>query len=161
MYAPRGVWLDDERLIVCDSGNHRVLIWNSFRRPIKLPPMSSSDNQISNPKVQPPWSRSRKRIALADRRDRCRGKLLVADAWHHRVLVWNEIPSRPTRRRIMRSGNRIFPKSKPIGAATPSLSGMYWPYGIAWIRRPVLRFRYRQPRVLVWDSIPRPINRPT
>ena len=28
MYAPRGVWLDDERFIVCDSGNHRVLIWN-------------------------------------------------------------------------------------------------------------------------------------
>ena len=30
MYAPRGVWLDDERLMVCDSGNHRVLIWNSI-----------------------------------------------------------------------------------------------------------------------------------
>jgi len=30
MYAPRGVWLDDERLIVCDSGNHRILIWHSI-----------------------------------------------------------------------------------------------------------------------------------
>ena len=28
MYAPRGVWLDDERLVVCDTGNHRVLIWH-------------------------------------------------------------------------------------------------------------------------------------
>ncbi len=30
MYAPRGVWIDRERLIVCDSGNHRVLIWNEI-----------------------------------------------------------------------------------------------------------------------------------
>ncbi|MCB0037309.1 MAG: hypothetical protein KDE51_24930, partial [Anaerolineales bacterium] len=27
MYAPRGVYFDDEVLIACDTGNHRVLIW--------------------------------------------------------------------------------------------------------------------------------------
>ncbi len=30
LYGPRGVWLDDQHLIVCDSGNHRVLIWNGL-----------------------------------------------------------------------------------------------------------------------------------
>jgi hypothetical protein len=25
--APRRVWLDGERLFVCDSGNNRVLLW--------------------------------------------------------------------------------------------------------------------------------------
>ena len=28
MYAPRGVHLDADRLVVADTGNHRVLIWN-------------------------------------------------------------------------------------------------------------------------------------
>ena len=28
MYAPRGVWLDGTRLVVADSGNHRILIWH-------------------------------------------------------------------------------------------------------------------------------------
>jgi len=28
MYAPRGVWTDGERVVVADTGNHRVLIWH-------------------------------------------------------------------------------------------------------------------------------------
>ncbi|MCB0227421.1 MAG: hypothetical protein KDI02_27245, partial [Anaerolineae bacterium] len=28
MYAPRGVFMDDERLVVADTGNHRLLIWH-------------------------------------------------------------------------------------------------------------------------------------
>ena len=30
MYAPRGVWTDGERVVVADTGNHRVLIWHSM-----------------------------------------------------------------------------------------------------------------------------------
>ena len=30
MYAPRGVWTDGTRVVVADSGNHRVLIWHTF-----------------------------------------------------------------------------------------------------------------------------------
>ena len=30
MYAPRGVFLNDEYLVVADSGNHRVLIWKGL-----------------------------------------------------------------------------------------------------------------------------------
>ena len=28
MYSPRGVFLDDDHLVVADSGNHRVLLWH-------------------------------------------------------------------------------------------------------------------------------------
>lgn len=28
MYSPRGVFVDDDHMIVADSGNHRVLIWH-------------------------------------------------------------------------------------------------------------------------------------
>ena len=30
LYAARGVWIDEERVIVCDSGNHRILIWQGM-----------------------------------------------------------------------------------------------------------------------------------
>src|SRR5262249_18794832 len=30
MYSPRGVFFDAERLVVADSGNHRVLIWHDL-----------------------------------------------------------------------------------------------------------------------------------
>ena len=29
-YAPRGVFLDDEWLVVADSGNHRILLWHGL-----------------------------------------------------------------------------------------------------------------------------------
>jgi hypothetical protein len=28
--SPRGLWTDGNRLVLADSGNHRVLIWNTF-----------------------------------------------------------------------------------------------------------------------------------
>ena len=28
LYAPRGVYLEDDLCVVADSGNHRVLIWH-------------------------------------------------------------------------------------------------------------------------------------
>nr|HMQ55133.1 hypothetical protein [Anaerolineae bacterium] len=30
LYAPRGVFMADNRLVVADTGNHRLLIWHQF-----------------------------------------------------------------------------------------------------------------------------------
>ncbi len=94
-YGPRGVFLDDEVLVVADSGNHRILIWNQ-------PPTAShqpADIVLGQPDFYsegPNRNRTSVRngfflptgVAMFD------GKLFVADAWNHRILVWNDIPEK-------------------------------------------------------------------
>ena len=90
LYAPRGVWIDNQRLIVCDSGNHRVLIWNS-------PPCTDAqpaDIVLGQPDFEsegPAQSCGEyaRGLHLPTGVIVVDGKLLVADAWHHRILVWD------------------------------------------------------------------------
>ncbi len=86
---------DGTRLFVADSGNHRVLIWNQLPKQVVSPPdvvlgqrdfTSGGANQGSS---QPSSSTmdSPAGIAVGE------GRLAVADAGNHRVLIWNTIPT--------------------------------------------------------------------
>ncbi|EUA23050.1 NHL repeat family protein [Mycobacterium xenopi 4042] len=93
MYSPRGVFIDEHHLVVADSGNHRVLIWHG---------LPTADEQSADVVLGQPDGTTEGRAAggrgpangmnlptgvlVHD------GRLLVADAWHHRILVWNTIP---------------------------------------------------------------------
>ncbi len=155
MYAPRGVWLDDERLIVCDSGNHRILIWHSVPTADQTP----ADLVLGQPDFQSEGPAAHGRgpenglhlptgVIVVD------GKLLVADAWHHRVLVWNKIPEKTDTPPDYAIGQRDLSSVETNRAAQPSLAGMYWPYGIAWIDGRLYVADTGNRRVLVWNSLP-------
>ncbi|MBV9267448.1 MAG: hypothetical protein JO061_14850, partial [Acidobacteriaceae bacterium] len=98
--APQGIWIEGGKLFVADTGNDRVLIWNSIpstnNQPADLvlgqpnfstvnaPPLSSTAptaaaNQLWNP------------ISVTVSADGTH--LLVADFGFNRVLIWNSIPS--------------------------------------------------------------------
>ncbi len=87
LYAPRGVWFDDELLVVADTGNHRVLIWHG------VPGADGADAQVvlGQPDF---YSEGPKLLHLPTGVGVFAGKLFVADAWHHRILVWNTVPAR-------------------------------------------------------------------
>tara|TARA_R110002049_G_scaffold285698_4_gene466959 strand:+ start:75023 stop:76264 length:1242 start_codon:yes stop_codon:yes gene_type:complete len=155
MYAPRGVWLDDQRLIVCDSGNHRVLIWNQ----IPSSDQAAADVVLGQPnsKTEGPAAHGRgpenglhlpTGVIVAD------GKLIVADAWHHRLLVWNKIPAQSDTPPDYAIGQPNLSDVQPNRGNRPSLAGLYWPYGIAWIDGKLYASDTGNRRVLVWNSIP-------
>jgi hypothetical protein len=157
MYAPRGVWLDDQRLIVCDSGNHRVLIWNSVPTADQAP----ADVVLGQPDFESEGPAARGRgpenglhlptgVIVAD------GKLLIADAWHHRVLVWHEIPTKSDTPPDYAIGQANLSEVATNRGGKPSLKGMYWPYGIGWIDGRFYVTDTGNRRVLVWNSIPAP-----
>ena len=93
MYAPRGVFLDDDLLVVADSGHHRVLIWRGWPKHdhqaadvvlgqdtfhLEGPNAAGKGPEFGLHLPTGVWVRH--------------GQLIVADAWNHRILVWNEIP---------------------------------------------------------------------
>ena len=93
MYSPRGVFLGGTHLVVADSGNHRVLIWHGMPAATSSPPTWCSASRTATTEGRAAGGRGPERgmnlptgVLVHD------GRLIVADAWHHRILVWNSVP---------------------------------------------------------------------
>jgi len=155
LYAPRGVWLDDERLIVADSGNHRLLVWNS----VPCDDGAPADVVLGQPDFEREGANaggtSIERglhlptgVAVID------GRLVVADAWHHRVLVWHSVPTTSFAPADVVIGQSSLLDVEPNRGGEVSASSLYWPYGVGaacgwfWITDTGNR------RVLGWPSVP-------
>ncbi len=89
--APNGVFLDGQRLFVADTGNHRVLIFNS------LPASNGAQADVVlgqadfNARADQAASATSLRDPTSAFTDGLR--LIVADLGHNRVLIWNRVPT--------------------------------------------------------------------
>ena len=93
MYSPRAVFLGDRHLVVADSGHHRVLIWHG---------LPECDEQAADVVLGQPDGESEGHGAAGRGPEKGMhlptgvlihdNRLVVADAWHHRILVWNSVP---------------------------------------------------------------------
>lgn len=164
VYAPRGVWLDHDRLVVADTGNHRVMIWSGLDGSI---PESHADADVilGQPDANSEGAQASGRgpangMRLPTGLIVHEGRLVVADAWNHRLLVWNEVPTRSD-----------APPDVIIGQASPTEVeenrgagcgplGFYWPFGIAMIDGWLFVADTGNRRVLGWDGIPDPCDAP-
>jgi len=155
LYAPRGVWIDDERLIVCDSGNHRVLIW----KPVPSEPHAPADVVLGQPSFicEGPAAHGRgpgnglhlpTGVIVAD------GRLLVADSWHHRILVWNRVPDESDTPPDWCLGQPSLTAVEPNRGGEPAADSFYWPYGLAVVAGRLHVADTGNRRVLIWDGVP-------
>jgi hypothetical protein len=157
LYAPRGVWLDDQRLVVVDSGNHRVLIW--FDRPggDHMP----ADVVLGQAGLDREGPRAGGRgaanglhlptgVMVID------GRLFVADAWHHRILVWDRIPEASDTPPDMVLGQPDAERVQPNAGGAVSASTFYWPYGLGFVAGRFIVTDTGNRRVLVWNGVPEP-----
>lgn len=87
---PTGVWSDDTKLVVVDTNNSRVLIWNTFPTTNHAPAnvvlgqtqMDTNTTGATRNKMQFPWGLTSDGT-----------KLFVSEPFNHRVLIWNSIPT--------------------------------------------------------------------
>jgi hypothetical protein len=147
MYAPRGAWLGDGALIVADTGNHRLLVW-----PDGVPDDDHADAAVA---VGQPdlYTEGPGLLFLPTGVLVHEGRLVVADAWHHRILVWDRIPDR----------HGVLPD---LVLGQDGLDGVdegcgpqrfYWPFGVAMIGGGLWVADTGNRRVLAWlDGIPEP-----
>lgn len=97
--APQGVWIQDGKLFVADTQNHRVLIWNTIPTQNEQPADIVLGQANMNVAVEPDLTRA----TIEARADTLLNpvsvtsdgvRLYVADLGHNRVLIWNSIPTR-------------------------------------------------------------------
>jgi hypothetical protein len=155
MYAPRGVWLDDRRLIVADSGNHRVLIWHGVPTRDHQPAdvvLGQPDFTTEGPKA---GGRGPEKglhlptgVAVIDER------LVLCDAWHHRLLIWDRIPEQSDTAPDAVLGQDGFAAVEPNRGAAISARGFYWPYGVGAVNGWLWVTDTGNRRVLGWHGFP-------
>ena len=96
--GPEGVWIQNGKLFVADNQNHRVLIWNTFPKQnfqnadvvIGQPDFSTVSENSSNVNATYP-NATNLLNPVSVTSDGVR--MFVADLGHHRVLIWNKVPT--------------------------------------------------------------------
>ena len=162
LYAPRGVWMDDAIVAVADTGNHRVLIWHD--------PAPSSHTPADVVLGQPDFSTEGAQAGGRGPERGLRlptgvlvhgGRLVVADAWNHRILVWNEIPLRSDIAPDVVVGQpdaTAVDENRGLGCGP---TGFYWPFGISMVGERLFVTDTGNRRVLAWPGIPEPDDKPS
>lgn len=156
MYAPRGVWLDRRRVVACDTGNHRVLIWHG--RPDAdgadaAVVLGQPDAGTEGPAAGGAGPRNGMHLPTGVLVDGER--LVVADAWHHRILVWDGVPERSGTPPDHVIGQPTASAVEPNAGGEPTAATLYWPFGIAVVDGRFHVCDTGNRRVLVWrDGLP-------
>ncbi|MEI7716116.1 MAG: NHL repeat-containing protein [Mycobacterium sp.] len=158
MYSPRGVFFDDHYLVVADSGNHRVLIWHGLPTHDEQPadvvlgqPDGTTEGHGAGGRGPENGLNLPTGVLIAD------GRLVVADAWHHRILVWNTVPETSSVPPDVVLGQKDFVSIDPNAGGECNASTLYWPFGVALIDSVFWVADTGNRRVLGWvGGIPEP-----
>jgi NHL repeat len=161
LYSPRGVFLDDNHVVAADSGNHRVLIWHG---------VPDADEQPADVVLGQPDGVTEGHAAGGRGPERGlslptgvlvhEGRLIVADAWHHRVLVWNEVPTVSDVAPDLVLGQADPSSVEPNRGGACTAGSLYWPFGIAVVGGRFWVADTGNRRVLGWDGGLPAIDRP-
>ncbi|MBO0838482.1 MAG: NHL repeat-containing protein [Actinobacteria bacterium] len=137
LYAPRGVFLGEYRgrevLVAADTGNHRVMIWHSAPDTDETPcdvVLGQLDADSEGPARGDGDTRRGMNlptgVLIHD------DLLIVADAWHHRVLIYRGLPESSGAEPDLILGqdgpDRVEPNR---GGGTCAANSFYWPFGVA------------------------------
>jgi hypothetical protein len=155
LYAPRGVHLATDHgrdvLVVADTGNHRVLIWHDLPTRDEQPcdvVLGQPDEFGEGPSAGS--GDTRKGLHLPTGVLVHDGRLVVADAWHHRVLIYDQVPQSPGAVPDLVLGQPDLASVAPNAGGECGQATMYWPFGIAIVDGRLYVADTGNRRVLCW-----------
>jgi hypothetical protein len=132
--APRGVCVSNNMLFVSDTGQNRVFIWKNiptteFQEPdVILGQLQVEDSGRNSGGLVTSKTLHYPSGIWSD------GKILiVADAWNHRVLIWNSLPTKNGQEADVVIGQSDFKSNQPNVKGmnnNPSSQSLNWPYGV-------------------------------
>jgi hypothetical protein len=158
LFGPRGGCLASPTgpLFVCDTGHHRLLVWNEVPEGDHTPADLvigqkdfAHEGRNAKGEAGPATLNVPTGIAAAE------GVLAVADAWNHRVLLWHGYPETSNRPADVVLGQADFAGTESNrGSDRPSADTLFWCYGVAIEDGRLFVGDTGNRRVLVWDEIP-------
>lgn len=158
LLAPRGVHLTNGKLIVADTGQNRVFIWN------ELPHSPYADADVVLGQTQT-GATARNAGGGVDASSLLYPsglwsdgeRLVICDAWNHRVLIWQSFPTDHGQPADLVLGQPDFQSNDPNvgGIGTPPNSqSLNWPYGVDSDGERLFIADTGNRRVLVFDQWP-------
>ena len=135
LYAPRGVFLNDDYLVAADSGNHRVLIWKGVPERDETPAdLVLGQADFFSEGARGAQLSTEKGFHLPTGVRIIDGRLFVADSWHHRILVWNEMPTTDFQAPDYAIGQANLSATEiNRGREKCAADSLYWCYGFNYI----------------------------
>jgi uncharacterized protein (TIGR03437 family) len=153
---PVGIATDGTHLIVADSDNNRVMIWNTiptkaFNQPadVVIGQPDFTHNSTSNPPSATSL-RGPQGVWILN------GKLFIADTADNRVLVYNSIPTKNGQAADLVIGQSGFTVAIPTAQTTPhpTQSTLYSPVSVSTDGTHLFVADLGNNRVLIWNKIP-------
>lgn len=158
LFGPRGACLvrPGGPLLVCDTGHHRLLVWNKAPQDDHAP----ADFVIGQPDLRSEGRNAHGAITAASVNVPTgiasgNGAVAVADAWNHRVLLWHETPARANQPADVVLGQDDFASALPNrGLPTPQADTLNWCYGVTIHEGRLFVADTGNRRVLMWERLP-------
>jgi hypothetical protein len=158
MYAPRGVFLNDDWLVAADTGNHRILLWRG-------PPTQNgqaADVVLGQPDFTTEGANANGRgpangMHLPTGVTIHEGRLIVADAWNHRILVWETVPTVSNTPPDYAIGQPNMEAVEPNQGGDARGDTFYWPFSFGFAGERFYVADTGNRRVLGWmNGLPAP-----
>lgn len=154
MSGPAAVATDGTRLAVADTGNHRVLLYQSWptangqAADLILGQSAPTTNFASGALASATRYRAPTTVARAGNR------LLVVDRDAHRVLIWPTLPTSASEQPTVVMGQQDFTSASADSGGSVSAYGLDNPYGVASDGTVLVVSDVFNHRVLIWKNLP-------
>ena len=157
LYAPRGVFLNDDWLVAADTGNHRILLWCGLPTAAGQPAdivlgQSGFFTEGANASGRGPSNGLRLPTGVTIHH----GRLIVADAWNHRLLVWNTVPTASYTPPDFALGQPNLEAVEPNQGGDVRADTFYWPFSFGFVGDRFYVADTGNRRVLGWPGLPSP-----
>jgi DNA-binding beta-propeller fold protein YncE len=163
MRQPTYVHSDGQRVVVADTENNRVLIWNSIPTANGQPAdlvLGQGDFTSAGTALIPTAQRMRAPQGVWIQGNR----LFVADSLYHRVLIWNTFPTSNNEAPDVVLGQPDFSTTRPANILDDdiavSATNMLNPVSVTSDGARLYVTDLGHNRVLIWNSIPTSNNQP-
>ncbi|WP_298343424.1 NHL repeat-containing protein [Ferrimicrobium sp.] len=134
LYGPRGVTISEDSLIVCDTGNHRVLFYRDFL----TNPSIEADLVIGQPNFdseRPSYPDAQSGLFMPTDAKVVDQRLFIADSWHHRIMIYeinDQGEPNPHPSGVIGQGG-FGEVEANRGHSECDATSLYWPFGFAFL----------------------------